>query len=85
MLNKDSFIEFMHMAASERESRGVYNSLHSTAQIENKKTPKLPTAFSYLIQCSSTGFRGTLGFRGTCGGIPWVVRVPRGFLVYLGK
>jgi len=35
MLNKDSFIKFMHMAASVRERRGVRKSFHSTAQIEN--------------------------------------------------
>jgi len=37
MLNKDSLIKFMHMAASVRETRTVYKSLYkSTAQlIEN--------------------------------------------------
>jgi len=28
MVNKDSFIKFMHMAASARETRAVYKSLH---------------------------------------------------------
>jgi len=30
MLNKDSFIKFMHMAASGRKTRAVYKSLHCT-------------------------------------------------------
>jgi len=30
-LNKDSFIKFMHMAASVREPRAVYKWLHSTS------------------------------------------------------
>jgi len=30
MLNKDSFIKFVHMAASVRVIRVVYKSLHST-------------------------------------------------------
>jgi len=30
MLNKDSFIKFMHTAASVSETRAVYKSLHST-------------------------------------------------------
>jgi len=29
MLNNDSFIEMMHMAASMRETRAVYKSLHT--------------------------------------------------------
>jgi len=33
MLNKDSFIKFMHMAASVRQIRAVYKSLHSRAPI----------------------------------------------------
>jgi len=28
MLNKDSFIKFMHMAASVRETRAVFKPLH---------------------------------------------------------
>jgi len=31
MLKKDSFIKFMHMAASVREIRTVYKQLHNTA------------------------------------------------------
>jgi len=30
MLNKDSFIKLIHMAASLRETRAAYKSLHST-------------------------------------------------------
>jgi len=30
MLNKDSFIKFMHIAASVRETRAVCKSLHNT-------------------------------------------------------
>jgi len=30
MLNQRSFIKFMHMAASMREPRAIYNSLHSS-------------------------------------------------------
>jgi len=30
MLNKDSFIKFMHMEASMRETRSLYKSIHST-------------------------------------------------------
>jgi len=33
LLNKDSFIKFMHMAASVRQTRAVYKSLHSRAPI----------------------------------------------------
>jgi len=32
MLNKDSFIKFMHMAASVRETCAVHKALHSTTQ-----------------------------------------------------
>jgi len=32
MLNKDSFIKFMHMAASVRETRAVCKSLQNTTQ-----------------------------------------------------
>jgi len=32
MLNKGSFLKFMHMTASVRETRDVHKSLHSTTQ-----------------------------------------------------
>jgi len=33
MLHKDSFIKFMHVVASVRETRAVCKSNHSTAQV----------------------------------------------------
>jgi len=43
VLNQDSFVKFMHMAASVRETRAVHKSLHTRI-----KTP-LAAAIRYLI------------------------------------
>jgi len=48
MLNKGSFINFMHAAASARETRVVYKSLHSNS-LKTGITPKLATAITFII------------------------------------
>ena len=40
MLNKDSFIKFMHIAASLRETRSLYKSIHSKL-FENQNNPQI--------------------------------------------
>jgi len=44
MLNKDSFIQFMHMAASVRETCAVFKSF----SLKTRINPKLATAIRYL-------------------------------------
>jgi len=58
MLNKDSFIKLMHMAASLRETRAVYKQItpqHNS--LKTRITPKSGTAFKYLIYKHSTFLR----------------------------
>jgi len=47
VLNQDSFVKFMHMAASVRETRAVHKALHSSLKTKIK-TPLAP-AIRYLI------------------------------------
>jgi len=59
MLNKDSFIKFMHMVGGQHQwERPVPYSNHSKAQLmETGRTPKLATIFRDLIYKQNTFLR----------------------------
>jgi len=49
MLDKHSFIKFMHMATSVIETHATCKSFHSTTHWKTRITRNLATAFRYLI------------------------------------
>ena len=56
MLNKDSFIKFMHMAASVRDTCSIQITPQHNL-LKTRITPKLATAFRYLMYEHSTFLR----------------------------
>jgi len=53
MVKKDSFIKFMHMAASVKETHAAYITLQHNS-LKTRVTPKLASAIRYLIYKHST-------------------------------
>jgi len=64
MLNKDSFIKLMHMAASVRETRAICKSF----SLKTRVNSKLATAIRYLIYKYSTFLRHKVPHSKLCDG-----------------